>query len=461
MNEASKLRINPARDTARLLKVVAILEQIRTQYDFANAPTADTLATSLFLFVAYNITGRHKRAFLYLAEAIALLDLVEDISDERTRVRLKRIEYVIFITEQATTSIYGKVGMRKLARRPIDIAQSANMLRMPSGLYRNEAVERSDEEAVDLLLHMARLHAAMDVDEIINMANPAPPSRSILTSLHDPASYKMQHADVAITRQWILAIKLPSLLQTCQSNSLAVMGLEGLLHDMSLSVLQWISALPEGQIRVVGLGKVTAIARTIQDFAVQIGKDLAFASVIRELAYAVCMNDHEGIFVPLLSDCVDKILYDLAPFISDPTMPDPNQRAQLLPPLQPEQTHPPPGISDSSVVLETAVASTPRSGSFDDLFNGDGALGSETQPHNSLQEFFDALSLPPSQTRANQFSSDFPLLEATTATTRHSPVDIPLWDDFVGADEFVYGTTPLTAADGSQPHDYWTTLLGS
>ncbi|KZO92609.1 hypothetical protein CALVIDRAFT_304676 [Calocera viscosa TUFC12733] len=274
--------------------------------------------------------GRHKRAFLYLTEAIGLLDSVDPGGETETeRIRRTRIEYVVFVTENASVSIYGNTGKRRLARKPVQIVHSAEALRLPSmvgrqrvGMRTREEMERLDREAMDLLVLMTQLHAATDINEIINIGGIGSAgggngtnSGSLIPTMflrngRGPV-YPTQSADVAITRQWMLANKLPLLFDSCQTNPLAVTGLGMILQDMGASVLQWISQLPSGQLRIVGLGKVTAIARTIHSLASQIGDAGMFDSVLRDLVLAVCNNDLEGDYMPLLNDCIAKFYSDI------------------------------------------------------------------------------------------------------------------------------------------------------
>ena len=343
VNEASKLRIDPSCGSTKLLELSAGAETIRSQYDYVTHFTLDTIATSLFLFAANNVAGRHRRAFMYLNEAIGLVDMVEDLPNERARVRYTRIEYVTFIADKATRSIYGTPRQRPLARRPNHIPLSPEMLSLPTK-GDSGAFQILEQEAVGLLLHMVRLHTAMDMNDIICLDSCSPRSRSSTRlgpgeSNLPPIHYRTQQADVAITRQWLLASKLPSLPAGFQSDPVAVRGLESTLQEMGTTVIQWISELLPGQIRVVGLGKVTAIVKTIHNLALQAGRELVFRNIIQELVLSVCANDPESSYTPRVIECIIDHLYDLPPPMSSPTMLVDSPSAALI--CAPTRSHQP------------------------------------------------------------------------------------------------------------------------
>ena len=104
-------------DQGALRHLIKRVEKARLCYDFAEAPTLDEVAISLFLFTSYNVLGKHNRAFLYLDEALSLMETVRVVADEDAE-RLIRFEQVLYNTEAASLAIYAGKPRRCRARRP-------------------------------------------------------------------------------------------------------------------------------------------------------------------------------------------------------------------------------------------------------------------------------------------------------------------------------------------------------
>lgn len=221
LNEACKLRASPDRGSSTLSFLTKDVEDMRRSsddYDFSNFPSIDAVVVSIFLFTAYNVCGKHNRAFCYLTEAIGLMDMILEPSAPTEIIRLQRLEYVLFVTESASVSIYGSGRNRKLARRPSSITTPEHTLMWYNGGNGAEAQNwirdaermKADEEAVKLLLLMTRLHLANKLTEVANVSVDNMMAANIAKSFdnpsnHQPLTFSTQTADVAITRQWKLA----------------------------------------------------------------------------------------------------------------------------------------------------------------------------------------------------------------------------------------------------------------
>lgn len=317
INEAYKVRRSPQHDPFMMNFLVKAIEGLRTGPDychFSEQPSFDSVVVSLFLFIAYNVSGRHNRAFFYLTEAIGLFDLVQPSSLIET-IRLQRLEYVLYITESATVSIYGSGRKRMLSSRPSNIPDSSDLLLWDS---RDIDIEQSvgasikirsatiDKQAVDLLLLMTRLHLAPDVTQVAKISVDDRLMHSVTGPFDDDLDvqntrYATLAADVAITRQWKLAeLWWKNIL--CQSSSASPKAaVDGTIEMIAITTLTWSKTLEPGHLRIVGPGKLVALTDSITNISSRLGSINTCTYLIRSLIQTVAETDYERYFAPKLS----------------------------------------------------------------------------------------------------------------------------------------------------------------
>ncbi|KAJ5623905.1 hypothetical protein N7510_000214 [Penicillium lagena] len=214
LNEAGQFRQCPARGMTRLEVLSQSIEQLRvTNCHFADCPSLDAVFASLVLFIAYSVRDKHNRAFLYLTEAIGLMDLIGYSSDPIEMERFHRMERLIFVTEAASNSIYG-ADRRRIARQPpnLTIAEPSDIWHIPETRLKEIPLPLStldlntlDRQAIHLLNAMARLYSALNINEITDVAFRDNSMAVMVEGNERKPSCFIQVADVAITRQWQLA----------------------------------------------------------------------------------------------------------------------------------------------------------------------------------------------------------------------------------------------------------------
>jgi hypothetical protein len=315
-NETFKVAVSPDRGSFTLSLLAKNIEDMRRNsgdYDFSNAPSMDTVVVSICLFCAYCVCNKHNRALCYLTEAIVLMDMVPEPSDPIEIIRLKRLEYILFIAESASVSIYGSERNRKLARRPSILDTPEHTLRWYNGekgakgqnwIPDSERM-KADEEAVKLLLLMTRLHLASEVAEVANvsvdnmmMANIA---KSFDKTSYQPFLFSVLIADVGITRQWKLASQWWKVLSIGNPLPSSTESLQLTIQILGMSTLQWSRTLEPSQLRIVGPGKLVALADTILNISTKLGNIESCSSILGDLINSVLAVDYERYFAPRLS----------------------------------------------------------------------------------------------------------------------------------------------------------------
>ncbi|KAH8802766.1 hypothetical protein F5884DRAFT_756078 [Xylogone sp. PMI_703] len=312
LNEAYKVRQSPQHDQSTmnfLLNSVEILRADSTHPHFSESPSLDAVIVSLFLFIAYNVSSRHNRAFCYLTEAIGLFDLIPELSDPVEAIRQQRLECVLYITESATVSIYGSGRKRLISRQPSALPSSAESL-LWDHLYLDidDIVQMGslDRQAVDLLLLMTHLHLAKDVSEVAKITVDDKLLHSVSRAFNSSATSQnprcaTQTADVAITRQWKLAelwwndISRRSVLASPEG------AINGTLEMIAMTTLTWSKTLQPGYLRIVGLGKLVALTDLVLNISARLGSMKSCTHLIRNLIQTVSETDYEKYFAPQLS----------------------------------------------------------------------------------------------------------------------------------------------------------------
>ncbi|KAL6801448.1 hypothetical protein GGI42DRAFT_360874 [Trichoderma sp. SZMC 28013] len=322
VNEASQFRHYPDRSPARLDLLSRATEKSRANspyYHFADSPSLDTVISSLFLFIAYSVRDKHNRAFIYLAEAIGLMDLVKYPCDRIEIVQYHRIECLLFVTEAASNSIYGTRGKRRLARNP----SSPPPKEMLDGWYISEhkqkhlppqlstlPYESLDKRSAELLYAMTRLHSALDTAGVSSVEF----QDDILATLSNGDDHKpsclFQTADVAVTRQWKLATHWWHALSENGYSSEKKENARYIIQIIGMTAVQRTKFLHSGACRIVGHGKLAALADTM--FKISSALDIlpCCSSLIRDMIHIVSKADCEGSFAPglsLIQICIEEV----------------------------------------------------------------------------------------------------------------------------------------------------------
>jgi hypothetical protein len=294
MNSAGAYRLEH-RNGGELKRHIAEVESSRQTHDFADPATLDAVFCSMALFTANNVLGKHGRAFLYLKEARTLLDDIEPSGYDEQQRKL-RIEQVLYNTESATLAIYGnKEKERRGRKRPnlqATVPDQASVL--------DDGVELG-QVARQLLQCLTNIHLAKDAEEI-NRVDLGPDA--IFSTLTQHRYSRIQSADVMVTRQWQLS---RTLLASSQGRHLSLS--RSIVESLGVVAMSWICLLKQGELRVVGLGKLAELALNIST--------LSGGSVCQDallgLTGALVKEDYEGRFSPPLAHLIISAAYTSVP----------------------------------------------------------------------------------------------------------------------------------------------------
>lgn len=308
INEAMRFKMCPANGTRRVDSLLGSIESIRTRssnHDFAQTPSLDTVTTSWLLFMTNHFRDHTNRAFVYLAEAIELLDLVNLPSDPLEQARMRRLECIIYVTESGAVSLYGSERKRRIARQPVNFDPPACSELLI--LYTRH--ETFDRKALDLLLLMTRLHAAPSLAKVAEV-NLDGQLYSAIRSTSSPADsipeesfLLVQMADVAITRQWKLALywkkevdegTYPYPRKGAVGHTIEVLG---------MTIMQWSKMVLPDHLRLINLRKIVTSIQAIVHIASSISHVRNYSNLIGALIQTVATVDYEGDFMPELSIC--------------------------------------------------------------------------------------------------------------------------------------------------------------
>ncbi|OCT52713.1 hypothetical protein CLCR_10180 [Cladophialophora carrionii] len=276
-----------------LKKFIEQVERSRLCYDFAECPTLDEVIISLFLFTSYNVLEKHNRAFLYLDEALSLMETVQPDGAEEDARRM-HIEQVLYNTEAASFAIYAGKGRRRRAKKPM-----VNLEHSSIKPLRIETGEQSEQVALHLLDRLTEIHVAEDTEalRIISTASETDMKTLFGAAFGMHRYCRIQAADVAVSRQWQLSSKLVSGFRQRP-------GVEELrqstIESLGNAALAWICLLKEGESRIVGLGKLSGLAKNI--VALSGGRCPSYP--VAGLVSAIIREDRERQFAPELADVV-------------------------------------------------------------------------------------------------------------------------------------------------------------
>lgn len=291
LNCASEYRMAPENEIS-LFSLIREVERSRLSYEFAEPPTLDEVVVSLFLFTAYNVLERHSRAFLYLDEALSLIEAVESVGDEEER-RKRRISQVLYNTEAASLAIYAGNNRQRRARKPSMAME--DLTTVPSRIENNR---EADQMAMHLLRRLTEIHLADDTEalRIINTASEADMETLFGAAFQRHRYCRIQAADVAVTRQWQLSSKLVTSMKT----GATILGsTQSWIGSLGTTAMAWVCLLGEGESRIVGLGKLSGLAQNIYTLA---GRRCQYA--VGGLVGAIIREDHERKFAPDLANVI-------------------------------------------------------------------------------------------------------------------------------------------------------------
>jgi hypothetical protein len=312
LNEATRFRHSPSYGTNCLTRLCQTIETLRPSSDddhFAEFPSLDAVLVSLFLFIAYSVRDRHNRAFSYLTEAIGLMDLVECPLDPMEAIRFQRLECLLFVTEAASVSIYRLGRKRRIARRPSNLMSvESSMWYLPSDTGLRELPQEFsgldlvllDKLAVNLLVAMTRLYGACDATEVANVAVHDNFMSAMIETDGPGPICSVQTADVVLTCQWQLASHWWKALSTKPSPR-AKDSAHYTIQIIGMTAIQRSSTLSAGERRIVGHGKLAALADAMFNISSTMGILPACRSVIGDLIRTVSETDYERHFASDLS----------------------------------------------------------------------------------------------------------------------------------------------------------------
>ena len=283
-------------DIDTLWQHIRAVESSRLMYDFADPPTLDSVVASLFLFTAYNVLGRHGRAFLYLNEAQSLADtciIPANMEDEEQRQ--SAIEEVLFNTQAATFALYG--GKQ---REPMERCKPRRWLSIQKRQTTNELCDFNKDVglstvASQLRRRMTSIYLSKNVEDMQKIEVEL--NSAIGNDMKQHQHARIQCADVMVTLQWQLSRRLVVL----QQEGNAATPNPSTLTSMGIAVMSWICMLGQGELRIIGLGKLTELAM----FIARLPGAAGHRDVLRGLTGAVAREDYERAFeapLKLLND---------------------------------------------------------------------------------------------------------------------------------------------------------------
>lgn len=294
-----------SRDEALLYQLIREVETSRLEYDFADPASLDAVACSLFLFTAYNILEKHGRAFLYLDEAATLLEKVTPSTEVEKRRKLQ-VQQVMFNTEIATIEIYGTSTTQRRTREPSLTEDIVSISQLEDGIDVS-----STKLAAHLLRQLTKINLAKDADALQKLNNESHEDIEILlgSALKQHRYSRIQAADVILTRQWQLSSRFA--MGDSGISSLARPSWSTVEH-LGHVAMSWVCLLQEGELRVVGLGKLAGL---IQNIAA-LGDLRKGRIIIGGLAGAVSREDHDKKYAPMLARVLIPMMSSLTSTLS-------------------------------------------------------------------------------------------------------------------------------------------------
>jgi hypothetical protein len=290
LNAAGRHRMC-GKDKTVLSNLIYQVEAARLHHDFAEDVNLDAVVCSLCLFTACNVLEKHNRAFLYLDEAMSLFEMVPSCVGSEELRRL-RIEQVLFNTEAATHAIYAPRTRKLRARTPlIGIDQAAAALTPHAD---------SDGIATHLLKCLTQINLARDARglEEINKRSESDVETLFGAGIKHHRYSRIQAADVVITRQWRLSSRL--LEHKMSGAGASISSDESAADRLGIPAMSWICLLRDGELRVVGLGKLMGLLQNI----CMLTRKESSRYVLAGLTSAITREDHDQAFAPALGQMI-------------------------------------------------------------------------------------------------------------------------------------------------------------
>ena len=122
---------------------------------------------------------------------------------------------------------------------------------------------------------------------------------------------RIQAADVAVTRQWQLSSKLVTSLRAQRPTSEIS---QSLVDNLGTPALAWICMLPAGELRIVGLGKLSGLAKNIAKLSS--GKTPSYS--VAGLVGTIIKEDIEKTYAPELADVILPMVISQVPLSLQP-----------------------------------------------------------------------------------------------------------------------------------------------
>lgn len=305
-----RMKIGPASAVSELARRV---EMSRLDYDFAETPSLDEVAISLFLFTAYNVLEKHGRAFLYLDECLSLMEAVGPVSewDEPRRIRM---EHVLYNTEAASLAIYAGNKRKRKARVPSLKLDDAGIAAF-AGLEHDQDV---DQMAIKLLRRLTEIHLSEHRGPLQSVESASQADADLLyeAACQRNPFYRIQAADVAISRQWQLSRRLLDDQRSTRSSSLRRLD-KAAIQTLGTAAMAGICLLQEGEVRIVGLGKLAGLVQNMFALSGTRQCDYSVAGIVG----AIVREDHERNFAFAVEDVLGTMLATIPASLGNPTKP--------------------------------------------------------------------------------------------------------------------------------------------
>lgn len=297
LHESYTYKLTPAGGTTKILSCMSRVEQIRCRYDYAEDPTANTVIVSFALFVAYNVLGRHQRALLYLLEASKLVEFTPMDSRIET-MRIQRLKALLFITSSAATLLSAKSTWRVDVPSPLDVEDLISWYggaEAPADHGASEDIRELDRFAVHQLQLMTRMHiTARHRDSWDFLAEDHVANSASSVTLPATRMVRIVIADLSITQLWFSSdrqrlydsVTYEDITKRCQPLNLA--------ETTGRKALAWAKSLSQGELRIVGLGKMVDILENMVHLCSLDPSSTAEVEILaRDLMAAISTADYE------------------------------------------------------------------------------------------------------------------------------------------------------------------------
>lgn len=164
---------------------------------------------------------------------------------------------------------------------------------------------------MQLVNKLSEIHLANDAGELQTATNTLGSDLRTLfdVSLQHHQFCRIQAADVAVTQQWRLAAKVVAGWGKGLS-SVPGASLQG-LETLGITAMAWVCSLKQGELRIVGLGKLSGLARALHTVSSSSNCDYVIAGLVG----AVMREDHGQKFAPELAEVIMPRISKIPPSI--------------------------------------------------------------------------------------------------------------------------------------------------